>query len=449
MLKHTILLLISVATTTAWRSSWQMASFDRAPTNATIPIRLDNAEQHFHFPITAGESMPQILARACAEYTMCGEQPLLRSVIVAHYTKGNDLAYYLLVRCGSTGDQTHPLGWIKSNVASFFQPLLPQNDGVDIFLPLLQNDWVSDVVSSCGVWEPGMTLLTAAALSPLNKISTSHLFIDVGSHVGWYSLFASKVMGVTKVLSFECLPEIAVQNMRGILKNSAGEKIRLSVAAIGAADGHMFVASNEINRGGTVVMGGYNDNSTAGSEYATANIPDGAFSVPVTSLDRIFYNQQHRDKLFPPQPQPQPSIRLIKSDVNPDLATRATDADFIQGMHRLVAARAVDYILLEMGKFSASTARVDALAYMLRAGYVAVCLEMDGGLGIEAGTYSTVHGMDQLRRYRKELQAMVGGNRMVATGNQQWCHNVLLCKSEGALERVVELATLVIDAALG
>jgi hypothetical protein len=272
--------------------------------------------------------------------------------------------------------------------------------------------------------------------------------------------------------------------MRGIIKNGLSS-VRLSVSAVGAGQKkHVLITPNGANRGGSVVTTEGDPRGDDAHTYANMPIPLGAFSVPEISLDELLFNapkrvskqqqqqqqqQQQEEHQQEQHQQQQQSIRLCKADVNPDKAASATDVSLIQGMRQLLTERKVDYMLLEMGDFSKSKARVEALESILQLGYIAICLDA-GGLGIEAGTFMKAW---QLQSYRDELQAMlplrsdgsvqcanrmavrrvVGGEKAVITCKSgrvplKICHNVFISKSEAAVKRVVELGTLAIDTQL-
>lgn len=230
--------------------------------------------------IFSGEPIEDALSRACKMLSLCNPQQrqMIRwNILLNEEVSGTSAHTFLINQCGMHASQTvHTGEFVMSKVAPFMAPLFPdRNVTQDFLFPVIENDWVSVVVKACGCWEPGMTLLHALSLSPLNAyMQRSDVVINAGSQLGWYSLFASKVCGVSKVYAFECHPGTAYQNMLGIVRNNASHTIRLSTAAISNSSGEMsYLPFQEVsNRGGLSL---------------TRETWQGAFAVPTTSIDLL------------------------------------------------------------------------------------------------------------------------------------------------------------------
>eukprot|EP00949_MAST-11_sp_MAST-11-sp1_P002204 g2204.t1 len=443
------------------------------PKSQSLSFRVDGTERIFE--IVKGEPIRDVLSRACRTMNVCDrqQQQLVRwNVLYNREATGTTAHTFLINRCGMHADQNPRTGeFAKSNVASFLAPLFPkgtsspQEGPQDFDFPVIEEDWVSVVVKACGVWEPGMSLLQALCLSPRNRFARrSDVVVNAGSQLGWYSLLAAKVCGVSQVYAFECHPGTAYQNMLGIVKNNAESAIRLSTAAISDAQGkvaHLPFQSVMGNRGGLTLL--------PSSTLAKKEVTSGHFSVPTTSIDDAL-DVRH--------------VRLVTADVN------GHDVELIYGARELIENDgAIDYLILEMGDMTPR--RISTVAFLQDNGYIVSCI--DGALGMEAGVF--VEDRDRpgaglnrvgvfVESVQKELGDLLPGkcggrmyveieagsgrqvvtvcdrNQQVADGGTQrqrevgagkivsrlptveltFCHNAFLARSEEALAGVVELA---------
>ena len=416
------------------------------PISQSIPLNLDG--QQVQFLVVQGERLDHALQRACSDLNICHDhgQYVLQTAIVRHSVVDNVLMNHCGRWTSGTNDNNKKL-YIPSNLASFFAPLFPHHTSVDFQFPVLKDDWVSDVIDACGVWEPGLTLLMALALSPLNQPHTQspELFVDVGSHLGWYSLVASKICGVSRVLSFECHPGTAYQNMQSLMFNQVDHIVKISTAGISDAKaGHVYIPfAARTNRGGLFVTSPATDRS-----YASAITP-GSFSVPSTSLDALQL----------------PHVRIMKVDVN------GHDVKFVKGAEHLIVSQKVDYMLLEMGDLTAKSNRIEVIEFLNNHGYIVVCLDQKR-LGVETGVFvervqGGEGGINRAGRlmdcFMEELENMLpgfcnprmevgvgvhGGAKVVRIcdpSSQQpmvleYCYNTFVARSETLLASVVDLA---------
>lgn len=468
-------------------------STDRAAAAIVVPksqglrFRVDQTDRMLE--VVQGELITDVLARACTTMNICDprQQQVVRwNILYNKEATGTTAHIFLINRCGMHADQNPRTGeFAKSNVASFLAPLFfpeaaataasspqqagpqqagpPQAGPQDFYFPVIEDDWVSVVVKACGVWEPGMSLLQALCLSPRNRFAQrSDVVVSAGSQLGWYSLLAAKVCGVSQVYAFECHPGTAYQNMLGIVKNNASLNIQLSTAAISDAPGkmaHLPFQSAMGNRGGLTLL----PSSTLAKDADT----NGHFSVPTTSIDAL--NVTH--------------LRLVTADVN------GYDVELLYGARALIENDgAIDYLILEMADMTPK--RIGTVAFLQDNGYIVSCI--DGALGTEAGIFvedggRAGAGLDRVGAFVKSVQKELGdllpgrcGGRMyvetqagsglqvvtvcdrnqVADGGTQlqqevvageaffrlptvkltFCHNAFLARSEEALAGVVELA---------
>ena len=434
-------------------SSSSISSTRSSDPNPIVPLTqnltFDLNGSPYLFSLTKGELLTEALDRACAEMNTCDPyyQNIVRMMILRNpEVTGSSADLFLINRCGRYKSDQTDTDFVETNMASFLSPLFPSHTAQDVYLPPIDDDdWVIDVISACGSWEPGLTFLLALSLSPLStsteKPMRSDLFMDIGSHLGYYSLVASKICGVSQVLAFECHPETAYQNMRGLVYNNASNVV-LSTAAISESpNGNVFIPfqANE-NRGGmSVTYQGVTSSSHVNSkDEQRDNDISRSFSVPVTSIDNL--NLSH--------------VRLIKADVN------GHDVELLKGARKLIENRLVDFLILEVGDLTFP--RIKMLKMLMDNGYIVSCL--DGGLlGTEAGNFveetGTKHNRarEMLNRFQQELKNLITGNKCGSSPGSgrmnvesgmvtickvklERCYNTFIARSEEALEGVVKLA---------
>jgi FkbM family methyltransferase len=103
---------------------------------------------------------------------------------------------------------------------------------------------IGSVLRSCGEWEPFETAFLRAVLGP------GQTFVDVGAHVGYFSVLASKLVGPSgRVIALEPEP----RNLDLLRRNLAWNDCRNAIVVPFAAHstrGMMSLALDERNRGG-------------------------------------------------------------------------------------------------------------------------------------------------------------------------------------------------------
>ena len=110
----------------------------------------------------------------------------------------------------------------------------------DFVMELDPRDLVTQSILSSGIWEPESTRV-------VETLQEGEVFIDVGAHVGYYSLDASKrVGGSGRVISVEPNPPTADRLRRNILLNNASN---VTVQQVACTDKettlHFFQAGRE------------------------------------------------------------------------------------------------------------------------------------------------------------------------------------------------------------
>jgi FkbM family methyltransferase len=113
--------------------------------------------------------------------------------------------------------------------------------------PLLlprQDRMITSVLSRYGVWEPAETSYLQAVLRP------GQTFVDVGAHVGYFSVLAAKRVGPNgAVIAIEPEPRNLDLLRRNLLRNGC-RNVRVVPFAAHSVRGWMSLALDEQNRGG-------------------------------------------------------------------------------------------------------------------------------------------------------------------------------------------------------
>ena len=87
-------------------------------------------------------------------------------------------------------------------------------------------DAVGRVLAAAGEWEPHVTHAFRGALAP------GDVCLDVGAHIGYYTLLASKLVGPRgRVYAFEPSPRAHAELAANVARNAATNVIALNVAA--------------------------------------------------------------------------------------------------------------------------------------------------------------------------------------------------------------------------
>jgi FkbM family methyltransferase len=105
-------------------------------------------------------------------------------------------------------------------------------------------DWLDRTILTTGVWEPN-TWLGLAEHIPKNGV-----FVDVGAHIGYYSLKAASLVGSGgRVLAIEPNPE-TLRRLRANIRESGASEVVVEPVACSDSDGMLeFFAANEQNVG--------------------------------------------------------------------------------------------------------------------------------------------------------------------------------------------------------
>ena len=133
-------------------------------------------------------------------------------------------------------------GWQKispgsefpGTIVHYFGPFIPIRVQLEPKINMLldPNDLVTAVIISTGTWEPE-TLRTLESHTP-----PGGTFIDIGAHVGWYSLHAANRVGKAgHVIAVEPNPMTLVKLRDNIAANGDGDVITVAPVACADAEG--------------------------------------------------------------------------------------------------------------------------------------------------------------------------------------------------------------------
>lgn len=129
-----------------------------------------------------------------------------------------------------------------------FQPFVPIRVQVERGVNLLLDpqDWVSRVILDTGVWEPD----NWAAIR--QHLASGGTFVDVGAHIGYYSLKAAEVVGPAgHVIAIDPNPEI-IRQLRDNISASEARTISVQPVACADAEGTLeLFAARGVNTGQT------------------------------------------------------------------------------------------------------------------------------------------------------------------------------------------------------
>jgi len=152
--------------------------------------------------------------------------------------------------------------------AGVMKPVVAQTQQ-GITMELDSRDLVTQTILTDGIWEPKVTSLVN------ENLAEGGVFVDVGAHVGYYSLLASRKVGIRgKVVAVEPNPPTIARLERNINLNHAENILVQKVACTDKETTLRFFQAGVEN--------------TGGSSMNQANVADGhEISVPGVPLDQI------------------------------------------------------------------------------------------------------------------------------------------------------------------
>lgn len=132
-------------------------------------------------------------------------------------------------------------------------------------MELDSRDLVTQAILVNGIWEPRITAIVSGALQKGN------VFIDVGAHVGYYSLLASQRVGSTgKVIAIEPNPPTLDRLRRNIHLNGASNIVVEPVACTDVGRTLRFFQADLENTGGSSLA---SQNARGAKQISVAGVP--------------------------------------------------------------------------------------------------------------------------------------------------------------------------------
>lgn len=165
------------------------------------------------------------------------------------------------------------------------------------------------MLATSGVWEPQTLALLSGFLQP------GDVFVDLGAHLGFFSLYASRLVGVTgRVYAVEPAPE-SFRELEANLTRNAISNVEAREVAAGAATGEAVLndVRGEVLRGAASIKRSEEAGRTKESEWAPVTVRVEPVTEIVDSSDLS-------------------RIRLIKVDVE------GAEIDVLEGIDSLYAA---------------------------------------------------------------------------------------------------------------
>jgi FkbM family methyltransferase len=137
-----------------------------------------------------------------------------------------------------------------------------------IYINPYLNGGVDDVIYETGVWEPEIVELIR------RYVPEGGTFVDIGANIGFHSLVAATVVGVSgTVVSFEPLPRLQ-QQMRNSIAHNNFKQVRVEPVALGSASGEATLSLVEENIGASSIQ-----------NVAEDRVVGDSVTVPVRTLD--------------------------------------------------------------------------------------------------------------------------------------------------------------------
>jgi FkbM family methyltransferase len=192
-------------------------------------------------------------------------------------------------------------------------------------------------------YEPETTMLVAAVLRP------GDVFVDVGAHVGYFSMIAASLVGPTgQVISFEPAPDNYAHLVEHIRLNRYAHVLPLHCAA-GSTEGVFDLHLNADNDGGHALWDVRMHQDNEKSRATPRRHP-----VFVATLDRVLETVASG------------RVRAIKMDVE------GNEHAVLQGARRTLERHQVPFVIAEInrgGLMALGTSEESLRAYMASLGY--------------------------------------------------------------------------------
>ena len=136
--------------------------------------------------------------------------------------------------------------------------------------------------------------------------SSARTVLDIGAHVGYYTLLAALANAAVRAYAFEPMPSAFARLERNVALNGVGPQVTCVASAVGAADGaaEFFCP----------VSTGIPSSASLSREFVHARADAVSIRVPVVTVDRFVHDRGVTD------------VDLVKLD------TESTEVDVLHGM---------------------------------------------------------------------------------------------------------------------
>lgn len=160
------------------------------------------------------------------------KRTMLRDVFASRNKHSGMVGYeeYLATQCGMVD---HKVQVVNSESARMLQIRELFGMDLNLALPHIADDQISETIVKCGTWTPGITLLVMFAIK--RQASEGQIFVDIGARTGYFTFLAA-AMGARSIHAFETSPESAALLLQGVIDNDAQTQVHVHTAALGSGE---------------------------------------------------------------------------------------------------------------------------------------------------------------------------------------------------------------------
>ncbi len=179
-------------------------------------------------------------------------------------------------------------------------------------------DTVGCVIAVSGVWEPHITAVARRLLS------SGDVFIDVGAHIGYYTLVASRIVGPEgHVYAFEPAPETYAALRENLARNGVSNVTALRLAAGSRYTTATLLEAPRANTSASTLV-------PRAALESSAGVGHGRTEVSVSPVHTQI------------QPEHVARVRMVKVDVE------GSEIDALRGLERLLGGSSPLALLVEI-----------------------------------------------------------------------------------------------------
>jgi FkbM family methyltransferase len=158
----------------------------------------------------------------------------------------------------------------------------------------------------------------------LNVLQPGDAFIDIGAHIGWFTLIGARIVGSfgrVLAVSYRCLK-------RHLVKNDLGESVIPHRMVVSSGNGKVKLYLNQDNDGGHALWPVWKHPSNVISDKNRKTT-----KVKSTTLDNLCKQEQIT------------KVRLVKID------TEGAEGEILKGAHGLLSEKRIQHIVMEVNDF--------------------------------------------------------------------------------------------------